>query len=314
MRILLAEDDTTTRLKIRSLLVKWGYDVISATNGTEAWSVLEGDNPPTLALLDWKMPGLDGVEICQRLRSPTRHGPYVYVLLLTGNDNKRDVVTGLDAGADDYLTKPFEPQELQMRLRTGGRIVAREETLRQLATRDPLTQALNRRGIFDLLDRERLRAERTNAEVTVMLADIDYFKRVNDVFGHAVGDAVLVEVAHRLTDAVRPYDGVGRYGGEEFLLVLTGPPSAFSPALLAERVRAAVSRTPITVGPHAITVTVSIGVARGEPGQSADTLVNAADTALYEAKTGGRNLVRLAPPTPLTLLPSPLPAAVAVAS
>lgn len=295
LRILLAEDDTATRLKIRALLVKWGYDVLSVANGTEAWSVLQAEDPPHLALLDWKMPGLDGVEICRRLRSPLRHGAYVYVLLLTGNDDKQDVVAGLDAGADDYLTKPFEPQELQMRLRTGARIVDREETLRQLAVRDPLTQALNRRGIFDLLERERLRAERHDAEVTVILADIDHFKRINDTYGHAVGDAVLVEIVRRLTEAVRPYDGVGRVGGEEFLLVLTGPPNAFDPATVAERVRAAVAAQPVRFAGNIIPVTVSMGVARAGPDHTVESLLHAADAALYEAKADGRDLVRIAP-------------------
>ncbi len=292
LRILLGEDDTTTRIKIRALLGRWGYDVVSATNGTEAWTILQADDRPTLAVLDWKMPGLDGTEICRRLRGPSANDAYVYVLLLTGNDNKEDVVAGLEAGADDYLTKPFAPEELQVRLRTGARIVAREEMLRQLATHDPLTQALNRRGIFDFLERERARSERDGTEVTVMLVDLDHFKRINDTYGHAVGDLVLTEVARRLTEAVRPYDGVGRHGGEEFLLVLTGPPGAFNPAVLGERVRSAIASVRFPGVDHP--VTVSVGVARGAPRQSADALLRAADAALYDAKGSGRDCVRLA--------------------
>lgn len=211
MKVLLADDDGLARLRLERLLSKWGYDVVLATDGNETWRQLDAESAPRLAILDWRMPGLSGVEICRRLRESPRER-YVYVLLLTGNDRKEDVIAGLSAGADDYLTKPCSPEELRARLRTGRRVVELEEALHEQARMDALTGLWNRRGILATLQRELYRAERDHTSVAVMLADLDFFKRINDQHGHAAGDAVLVEASRRLAGALRRSDAVGRYG------------------------------------------------------------------------------------------------------
>jgi diguanylate cyclase (GGDEF)-like protein len=197
-----------------------------------------------LAILDWMMPGLDGVEVCRKVRQ-AGGAPYVYLIMLTGRAERRDVVQGMGAGADDYLSKPFDEQELRVRLRAGRRIVDLQEALRTLATRDALTGTWNRRAILEILRRELARGAREGTPVGVVLADLDHFKRVNDTLGHLTGDAVLSEAARRIGAALRPYDALGRYGGEEFLIVLPGcdPEGA---SQVAERVRGRVAEAPVT--------------------------------------------------------------------
>ena len=266
------------------------------TDGEEAWRILESDALPQVAILDWMMPGLDGVEICRRIR--TRSGnPYVYVILLTGRDDTEDMITGLEAGADDYLCKPFHLGELEARLRSGKRIVdlqteliEAQESLRIQAMQDPLTKALNHGAIMDYLHRELSRAQRDDLPVSVIMADLDEFKRVNDTFGHLAGDYVLVEATKRFRDCLRPYDAIGRYGGEEFLIVLPGS-DANTAMKQAERIQASLSDHPILLSNSAIPVTVSQGITTWEGTCSDDVraLVSAADNALYLVKSSGRD-------------------------
>src|SRR4051794_17238522 len=228
MRVLAAEDNPVFQSMLRSMLNKWGYSPIMARDGNEAWRILESENAPRLAVLDWMMPGIDGVEICRRLRSLNPE-PYIYILLLTARTESQDLIEGMDAGADDYLTKPFNAHELRVRLHAGRRILDLQEellkareALRKQATHDGLTGLLNRTGILEKLDDELSRATRTGTPVSVLMADLDLFKSINDTRGHLAGDAVLREAARRLKAAARRYDSVGRYGGEEFLIVLPG--------------------------------------------------------------------------------------------
>jgi len=298
MRILVADDDAITRKLLQSSLIRFGYEVILCSDGTQAWQILQQENAPNLVLLDWVMPGIDGVEVCRQVRELGRH-PYVYIILLTGKSAKEDVVKGLESGADDYLTKPFNPSELQVRLRAGARIVQLQEDLlsaldasRFEASHDPLTQLLNRAAIMDIVAKEMVRSRREGTSLSVIIADIDYFKRVNDQYGHLAGDAVLREVSRRISNSVRPYDSVGRYGGEEFIICLPGCQMDESERM-AERLRLAIGDNPISNPEGVFHVTISLGVASAERGNewSVESIIRAADEALYRAKNRGRNRV-----------------------
>jgi two-component system cell cycle response regulator len=297
MRVLIADDDAVSRRLLANMLTNCGYEVVAASDGDEAWKLLEQPNAPRLAILDWMMPGRTGPGVCRELRNLKRE-PYTYVLLLTARTEKQDVVEGMDSGADDYVTKPFDSQELQVRLRAGRRIldlqtelVAAREALREQATRDPLTCVWNRYAILDTLSREANRARRESSPLAVIMADLDHFKRVNDTYGHLAGDSVLREAARRMQACVRAYDYVGRYGGEEFLIVLPGT-SAGHAVQLAERLRMAVSSEPIVAGSDPLNVTASLGVTATEHADAVpETLIRVADDALYRAKEAGRNRV-----------------------
>jgi two-component system cell cycle response regulator len=300
MRVLIADDNAMSRLTLRSQLKKWGYDVVEARDGDEAWAILSMPDSPRLAILDWMMPGLDGIELCRRVRAQAQE-PYLYAILLTGREGRDDVVAGLDAGADDYVTKPFDAQELRVRVRAGERIcalqaelVAARESLRYEATHDHLTGAWNRAAILDALDRERTRAARSGASLAVAMVDFDHFKRINDVHGHAAGDAVLREGVARATAALRTKDIVGRYGGEEFMIVMPGSDAEGARAA-CERVREAIGAEPIALGEHGVSVTVSVGIAAWSGVRDPAELIDRADTALYRAKHSGRDRVELAP-------------------
>jgi diguanylate cyclase (GGDEF)-like protein len=308
MRILIADDDPSARATLAALLRRWGYSVTEAADGLEALDRMRRPDAPELVILDWEMPGLLGVEVCRQLRDiRDRNGScYVYILLLTGRGDRREVVAGLDAGADDYLIKPFDPDELRARLESGRRVLrlqerylASQQALRDLASHDALTGLWNRAGILELLDRELARAARAGEPLAVVIADLDHFKSVNDTFGHLVGDEVLRSAARRLREAIRPYDSVGRYGGEEFLIILPHCDDEYA-ARLAERLRLAVATEPVRVPGRDVAVTVSLGVSVSPPEGPVDSmrLLAAADKALYRAKGEGRNRVRVAPPDP----------------
>jgi two-component system cell cycle response regulator len=298
MQVLIADDDNVSRRMLARTLESWHYEVISACDGNEAWRILERDGAPQLVILDWMMPGMTGPAVCRELRRRSRE-PYTYVLLLTARTEKQDLIDGLESGADDYLTKPFDAQELRVRLRAGLRILelqaqllAAREALREQATRDPLTCLWNRCSILDILTREVSRANREGTGVGVIMADLDHFKKVNDTYGHLAGDAALREAARRMQASVRAYDAVGRYGGEEFLIVLPG--SGNSNAMqFAERLREKICGEPITVPEGSLMATVSLGVTAWKRGAypTPEMLLRAADEALYRAKASGRNRV-----------------------
>jgi diguanylate cyclase (GGDEF)-like protein len=301
LKVLLAEDARFARHLLQETLVTWGYEVVLATDGQEAWNCLQEAASPSIALLDWMMPGLDGLEVCRRVRQAARE-PYTYIIVLTGRDRPQDVVEGLAAGADDYLRKPFDGQELEARIRTGRRIVElhaalieAREALRAQATTDALTGLPNRRTILEALDREVERARRAEGSCAVAFADLDHFKQVNDAHGHAAGDAVLRQAASRMRAHLRPYDMLGRYGGEEFVAVLAGCDAEGARAA-GERLRACVGATPIDANGTLIRVTCSIGVAAAdiEAGWDRERLLAAADEALYNAKHAGRDRVAVA--------------------
>ena len=300
MKVLVAEDNPVFQTMLRNLLVKWDYQVIPAANGVEAWEHLQAKDGPRLAILDWMMPGIDGVEVCRRVRAVGKE-PYIYVLLLTAKTESGDLVEGMEAGADDYVTKPFDAHELRVRLRAGRRIldlqeelVLAREALRRQATHDGLTGVWNRTAIFEILRRELARGSREMSPVAVLLADLDHFKQINDSHGHIAGDEALREAANRMQSGLRRYDSIGRYGGEEFLIVLPGCEGAGATAQ-AERLRAAFDSREFRCAGKAVRVTCSLGVAWTEMADVAQTeaLVRSADEALYLAKHRGRNRLEL---------------------
>jgi two-component system, cell cycle response regulator len=299
IRVLAAEDNPVFLTMLRSMLLKWNYAPVTAGNGLEALSLLQAEDSPQLVILDWMMPGLDGIEVCRRIRTEGRE-PYKYILLLTARTEAHDLVEGMEAGADDYLTKPFNSHELRVRLRAGQRILELQEqllrareALRAQATHDGLTGILNRAAVLETLDRELERSYRERHPVSLLIADLDRFKSINDTYGHLAGDDVLREAARRMTAVLRPYDAVGRYGGEEFLIILAGSDSESAHAQ-AERIRLSLAKEPFVIGDAKVSVTCSVGFST-HPGNSrshADDLVKRADLALYESKNAGRNRVQ----------------------
>lgn len=313
MKILIADDDSLSRRLLERTLVRAGYEVMPVVNGRQAVENLCGRDMPRLALLDWMMPELDGPGVCREIRS-CRDQSYIYMILLTSRESKEDVVAGLESGADDYLIKPFNADELKARLRTGERVLHLEdrlvearEQMRFKATHDHLTSLWNRGVIMDLLGRELTRSQRENVCTAVILGDLDHFKNVNDKYGHLVGDQVLREVARRLLVSVRSYDFVGRYGGEEFLIVLNNCRSD-SALTRAEEIRKGICTRPVQTDAGPLEVTMSSGLLLSPDWghRPVEDLIHEADSALYAAKTEGRNRVQVAKP------PQPPDAALAV--
>jgi two-component system cell cycle response regulator len=298
VKILIAEDDAISRRLLDTILRKWGYEVVVAHDGSQAWDELQKEDSPRLAILDWMMPGMDGVEVCGKVRDRTG-SPYVYILLLSAKSQREDLVKGLESGADDYITKPFDANELKVRLRAGRRILdlqtqlmSAQDAMRDQAARDPLTGIWNRNAIFDTFRAELARALRENKPIAIVMVDIDHFKDLNDTHGHMAGDAVLREFTGRIARSLRPYDGVGRYGGEEFLVVLPGCdlPSGMKHA---ERLRALMAdeRFDTSEGRHTVTCSLGVASTSSADQKDMDSLIRAADAALYRAKRNGRNRV-----------------------
>jgi two-component system cell cycle response regulator len=301
---LIAEDDPIFRRILESWFNRWDYSVTAVENGLDAWEILQREDAPQLAILDWMMPGMDGIELCRRIRSRNQ-GPYRYVLLLTAKDDKQDVVAGLEAGADDYLTKPFDVDELRARVRAGKRILDLQAALMRAqgdlqfeAAHDRLTAIWNRGAILDLLKGEMERTRRNDDSLGIIMVDIDFFKKVNDTYGHLVGDAVLQEVGHRLASGLRSYDSVGRYGGEEFLAVVPGC-DLLNLEVAAERLRCRIADQAVETTAGPVPVTISLGLAAAQAIESKlidrERLLRSADEALYSAKAQGRNRVESAP-------------------
>ncbi len=299
MRVLVADDDSTTRKMVAAMLAKWGYDVVAVNSGDAAWDILQKEDAPRLAVLDWVMPGMEGVEICRKVRETVPKDRYLYLILLTAKTSRQEIVFGLEAGADDYMIKPFDPNELQVRVGIGRRIislqeelVAAREALCFQAMRDPLTGTYNRWATYQRLLEELERAGRENRPVSVLMTDLDHFKKINDTYGHLVGDQVLKETVARIQSVIRSYDVVGRFGGEEFMVVLPNADTDVA-VRVGERIRQAVCSRPIVAdGQISISVTLSVGVASiGASRSLADALIKSADEALYLAKRTGRNCV-----------------------
>jgi diguanylate cyclase (GGDEF)-like protein len=298
MKFLVADDSPVMRRLLQVTLAGWGYEVVLAEDGAQAWECLQAEDAPPMAILDWIMPEFTGPEVCSMLRS-RRGGRYTYVLLLTSKNQREDIVEGMGAGADDYIVKPFDKHEMEVRIRAGRRIVDLQvelmkvqEQLREQATRDALTGCWNRASILEILERELHRSRREQRPLGVAMIDLDHFKEINDTGGHAAGDHVLRRVVDCMTNSMRNYDAVGRYGGEEFLLVLPGCDEK-NLRRQAERMRNALQELESVWEGERLTVTASFGLSHADPGATLSPmdLITAADEALYEAKRTGRNRV-----------------------
>ena len=298
MKILIAEDDPTSLMILVAVVSEWGYEPLAVENGAQALSVLQGDDAPRLLLLDWEMPELNGLALCKLIREEDTSNP-PYIILLTGRSNTEDLVTGLKVGANDYIAKPFENAELQARLQVGKRMLDLQDELNRAkeamafqANYDELTGLMNRRAVMKSMASEIERSKRNLQPLYICMCDIDHFKHINDTHGHLAGDAVLKEIAQRFNTCLRPYDLCGRYGGEEFLIILNSNENHVQDVF--ERVRQAVADTPFTYEQEKIDVTISCGVTLLSPPtdeRNSTQLLTDADTALYEAKNTGRNRI-----------------------
>lgn len=297
MQILIADDERSLRLILSKALRKWGYDTVEAENGAEAISILNGENPPMIVILDWMMPQINGIEVLRKIRAEERELPF-YIIMLTSKNEKSDIIEGLNEGADDYLAKPFDLGELRARINSGKRIVELQKELVDSKKKleyqlehDLLTGVYSRRFIMEKLNREIARSMRTGSSFAVAICDIDHFKKINDSYGHQAGDIVLREFGKILEDNIREYDSVGRIGGEEFLII-TPIKNEEDEISLFERVRSKVENSRIAVESGEISMTVSIGVTFYENGKNSDGIISEADKALYIAKNSGRNMVK----------------------
>ena len=301
MRVLVADSDPDRLRQLEGWLRKWGYEVTPSRNGVDAWSRLESERVPIIAVLAWRMEGMLGIDVCRRLRLHPDL-PTAYVLLLADARGQEDLLDGVNGGADDFLLAPLDHVEVRARIRTGARIIeteralkASQDALRVQSTRDGVTGTWNHASILDMLQKERERARRKSGSVGVVLADLDEFRKVNESLGHPVGDEVLREAARRMSSSVRPYDAVGRYGGEEFLIVLPGS-DGLGALTVAERIREGFANRPVLTSAGPVPLTLSLGVAAegGEAGGDGSALLLAAGSALLRAQRGGRNRAALA--------------------
>lgn len=308
MKILVAQEDDPSRTTLETMLVKLGHEVLAARDGLEALHELRGAGAPRLAILDRKLSGLDGVAVCQEVRKNTAL-PYTYLLLTCAKGQDQELGEGMKAGADDILTKPFTAGELAVHLNLGQRIIGLQEELQKAlaaigyqTTHDPLTGLANRPAILDTLHREYARAGREGSRMALILVEVDRFKQINETYGLAAGDAVLRETARKIHSIIRPYDSVGRYGGEEFLVIVPGS-DAQNARRQAERMRAAVSGQGIDLSEWGklptgkvdkLSVTLSVGIAAAERVKESEPFLRAAEATLARAKEAGANRIEMA--------------------
>src|SRR3984885_14598634 len=288
MKVLIAEDNVLIQNLLRGLLTKGGYDVVVARTGDEAWGHLQADTAPPLAILDWMMPGMDGTEVCRRVRAQ-RKSRYIYLILLSARSDQQDIVEALEAGADDYMTKPFHAGELRARLRSAVRVIQLEEELARQAHYDSLTGLPNRVLLADRLEQALHHANRHSELVGFFYIDLDRFKVINDSLGHAVGDLLLQQLTLRLKSCVRDCDTLARLGGDEFALVASGLKDVEEASAVSSRILTSLE-TPFDLGGHPVRVTASIGVTiYPNDGVDMSSLQQNADAAMYESKRRARN-------------------------
>ena len=303
MRALIADDDPVTRAILIKALKPWNMEVTVAADGAEAWEALSSGQPPEMAIVDWMMPGMDGIELCRRVREyPALAG--IYVILLTGRGSRMDLVAGLDAGADDYMVKPIDTEELRARVQVGmrvanlqGRLAERvvelqgaRDHLARLVSTDALTNLYSRRWWFELAATEFSRCRRYDRSFSVMVIDLDYFKQVNDTFGHDAGDKLLRAFADMLQVECRQSDILGRLGGEEFAILVPETPVGAAQKLASRIGDACRAVKVVTPAGDEVTCSCSIGLSQVQnDDDDIDDVLRRADAALYEAKRSGRD-------------------------
>lgn len=292
MDIIVADDEPVTRLLLEESLSSWGYHVHAVDNGEQVLALLKEKPDLQLLLIDWSMPGLNGIELCRQIKANT--SLVKYVVMLTGKSGTDCLVQAMEAGADDFLTKPFIPEELKVRIRAGCRIIEQERLLQSYANFDAMTGIWNRRMILCHLASELSRARRELSNLVVCILDLDHFKKINDTFGHQTGDEVLQYFSHIVKKQIRPYDYFGRYGGEEFLLIIPKLPQSDS-LCVVERIKTAVSKAELrreNQPPIQFTVSIGITIANHHD-DNIEEVIKRADMAAYNAKHSGRNKVVL---------------------
>jgi diguanylate cyclase (GGDEF)-like protein len=291
--ILIIEDDKDSRELLKIYLTKWGYNVFSSFTGNNVTETIQKENIQ-FALIDWVLNESSGIEICKLIRKEFTDR-YIYIIIITGKKTKDDVIEALSEGADDYLMKPFNFEELKVRLKSGERVIRHHnllknsyEVLYKESRLDPLTRIFNRKTILEKLYNEFERAVRAGDELSVIMCDIDLFKKINDTYGHLTGDAVLKEIGKILNMSLRKYDSAGRYGGEEFLLIL--PHTNISTAeSVAVRIKETLNQSPLKIDNFSVKVTMSFGISCSCGIKEMSKLIENADRALYSAKNSGRN-------------------------
>jgi two-component system cell cycle response regulator len=294
MKVMIVDDEPISRRILENFLIECGYEVLSASDGMGALEIIQSPDAPRLVISDWMMPNMNGVELCEKIRGMEKD-QYTYFILLTTKAEKGDIIKGLESGADDFIVKPFDREELKYRVKIGERIINLEQRIMHLANTDYLTGVLNRRAFMERMEGEINRSVRNKKEISIILMDIDHFKKVNDKFGHQVGDLVLQKFTERVLMASRSYDFVGRYGGEEFIVGL--PETNMEQSLLiAERMRQNIEEMQLTFPDNpqvALRITASFGITSCviESFEKIDSVIKLADDALYRAKTEGRNRV-----------------------
>lgn len=315
MKILIADDDRINCCLVEETLKAAGYEVVAFQNGSDAFNALQEQDAPQLAILDWMMPGMDGLDVCRNTRL-CESKSHIYLILLTSKTSQEHLLEGFEAGADDYITKPFESRQLLARVRAGEKLVqlqidlAREREQLTLLTRelaetnlllecmsvtDTLTGLRNRRYLYDRLEQEWTTPDFEQSPLSCMMMDVDHFKKINDSYGHDVGDTVLKQVADILKHSIRNNDIISRHGGEEFVVICPNT-NQQQTRELAEQIRACVETETVGLIPrHDQPITVSIGVvSRNKDITNPDKLLKLADEAMYSAKHDGRNCIRYA--------------------
>ena len=305
MNVLIAEDDPINNRLLRTLLFRWGFDVVTADDGAQACKILQEEDGPQMAILDWMMPEVDGLEVCRRLRESEKgRDRYTYVIMLTGRSDKEDIITGIDAGADDYIVKPFDNKELHARLHTGQRIIELQSALRAankkcllLLRLDPLTGVLSRNAILDDLDLAMYRSKREKEPLSIALVDVDNLKEKNERYGRGAGDQILQDCVRRIGSALRRSDYFGRLGGDEFLVVLLGADSDIG-TTICQRIQKAVCGKKIVLGDYAFPVTVSQSLAVWDGRAGIEDIVASVQQTLAATKGRGDNRVEKFCPGP----------------